>query len=171
MPDMKLAYIVTNVGNGNKFLSDSMEYVPLLLSQQSIDGNRDGNSTCNDATMPTEIFMIGLGSYSRRPVLFLRTKTDVLIYRVSNSSEFLVGSEPDTHYMILSQVYRYSRGHLKIRFRKLSHNIMLPMNEPVHRMEIDENGEVNSEQMNRIRTIRYFGESPPVATSINLVPN
>lgn len=65
--------------------------------------------------------------------------------------------------MILSQVFRYSRGHLKIRFRKLNHNIMLPMNEPVHRMEIDENGDINSEQMNRIRTIRYFGESPPVA--------
>lgn len=89
MPDMKLAYIVTNVGNGNKFLSDSMEFVPLLLSQQSLDGNRDSNSNCNDATMPTEIFMIGLGSYGRRPVLFVRTKTDVLIYRVNKTSNLL----------------------------------------------------------------------------------
>lgn len=66
-----------------------MEFVPLLLSQQSIETNRDGNSTCNDATMPTEIFVVGLGSYSRRPVLFVRTKTDVLIYRVSESMKFL----------------------------------------------------------------------------------
>lgn len=87
MPDMKLAYIVTNVGNGNKCLSDSMEFVPLLLNQQSNENNLDGSGpyqTCNDAAMPTEIFMIGLGSYGRRPVLFIRTKTDVLIYRVSN---------------------------------------------------------------------------------------
>lgn len=33
--------------------------------------------------MPSEIFMVGLGNYGRRPILFLRTKTDVLIYRVS----------------------------------------------------------------------------------------
>lgn len=85
MPDMKLAYIVTNIGNGNKFLSDSMEFVPLLLKQQSDDSNRDDNFTCNDATMPTEIFMAGLGSYGRRPVLFVRTRTDVLIYRVSET--------------------------------------------------------------------------------------
>lgn len=136
MPDMKLAYIMTNVGNGNKFFSDSMEFVPLLLSQQSIEGSLDGSSTCNEATMPTEILMVGLGSYGRRPMLFVRTKTDVLIYRV----------------------FRYPRGHLKIRFRKLNHNIMLPIHETVHRMEIDENGDVNSEQTNRIRTMRFFGK-------------
>lgn len=101
MPDMKLAYIVSNVGNGNKYLSDSMEFVPLLLSQQSIETNRDGNSTCNDATMPTEIFVVGLGSYSRRPVLFVRTKTDVLIYRVSESMKFLA----PTFLFIMSYVF------------------------------------------------------------------
>lgn len=84
MPDMKLAYIVTNVGNGNKVLSDSMELVPLLLSQQSGDNNGDGSyQTSNDATTPTEIIMVGLGHHGRRPILFIRTKTDVLIYRVS----------------------------------------------------------------------------------------
>lgn len=83
MPDMKLAYIVTNVGNGNKFLSDSMEFVPLLLGQQS-EINSDGTyQSCNNATMPTEILMVGLGHHGRRPVLFIRTKTDVLIYSVS----------------------------------------------------------------------------------------
>lgn len=85
MPDMKLAYIVTNVGNGNKFLSDSMELVPLLLNQQNDDGNLDNSSyqTCSLPTMPTEIFIVGLGSYSRRPVLFIRTKIDLLIYQVN----------------------------------------------------------------------------------------
>lgn len=84
MPDMKLAYIVTNVGNGNKFLSDSMEFVPLHLGQNQTDSNSDGTyQSCNNATMPTEILMVGLGDHGRRPILFIRTKTDVLIYRVN----------------------------------------------------------------------------------------
>lgn len=87
MPDMKLAYIVTNVGNGNKFLSDSMEFVPLALSQQHAD-NIDGTSySASDlVTMPTEVFVVGLGSYSRRPILFIRTKVDLLIYQVKTFS-------------------------------------------------------------------------------------
>lgn len=95
MPDMKLAYIVTNVGNGNKFLSDSMEFVPLALSQQHTD-NMDGTSfSANDlVTMPTEVFVVGLGSYSRRPILFIRTKVDLLIYQVNNCCyEILINSD------------------------------------------------------------------------------
>lgn len=82
MPDMKLAYIVNNVGEGNRYLSDSMEFVPLMLTQGDV--NLDGTSyqTCNMATMPTEIFIIGLGNYGRRPLLFIRTKADLLIYQV-----------------------------------------------------------------------------------------
>lgn len=83
MPDMKLAYIVTNVGNGNKFLSDSMEFVPLALSQQNNDVNLDGPyQACSLPTAPTEVFINGLGSYCRRPILFIRTKIDLLIYQV-----------------------------------------------------------------------------------------
>lgn len=80
---MKLAYIVTNVGNGNKFLSDSMEFVPLALSQHHTD-NMDGTaySASDLITMPTEVFVVGLGSYNRRPILFIRTKVDLLIYQV-----------------------------------------------------------------------------------------
>lgn len=89
MPDMKLAYIVNNVGEGNRYLSDSMEFVPLILSQNG-DTNMDGSSyqTCCLTTMPTEIFIVGLGSYSRRPLLFIRTKADLLIYQVNHFSRF-----------------------------------------------------------------------------------
>lgn len=83
MPDMKLAYLVTNVGEGNRYLSDSMEFVPLNLSQNG-DTNIDGSSyqPCSMSTMPTELFIVGLGSYGRRPMLFIRTKIDLLIYQV-----------------------------------------------------------------------------------------
>lgn len=87
MPDMKLAYIVTNVGEGNRYLSDSMEFVPLILSQNG-DTNIEGTyQPCGLTTMPTEIFIAGLGSYGRRPLLFIRTKVDLLIYQV-NSTKF-----------------------------------------------------------------------------------
>lgn len=83
MPDMKLAYIVNNVGEGNRYLSDSMEFVPLMLNQNG-DADMDGSSyqPCSMATMPTEIFIVGLGNHGRRPLLFIRTKVDLLIYRV-----------------------------------------------------------------------------------------
>lgn len=85
MPDMKLAYIVNNVGEGNRYLSDSMEFVPLMLNQ-NMDTNMDGSSyqPCSLATMPTEIFIVGLGNHGRRPLLFIRTKMDLLIYQVGN---------------------------------------------------------------------------------------
>lgn len=91
MPDMKLAYIITNVGNGNKFLSDSMEFVPLGLGQQNVEGLDGTTYTSGDlASMPTEVFVVGLGSYGRRPILFIRTKVDLLIYqvRIALSSHF-----------------------------------------------------------------------------------
>lgn len=83
MPDMKLAYIVNNVGEGNRYLSDSMEFVPLMLNQNG-DTDMDGSSyqPCSLATMPTEIFIVGLGNHGRRPLLFIRTKVDLLIYQV-----------------------------------------------------------------------------------------
>lgn len=83
MPDMKLAYLVSNVGNGNKFLSDSKEFVPLSLSQAHSDSDRDDVIKCDEAIIPTEIFMVGLGNYNRRPLLFIRTRNDLLIYQVS----------------------------------------------------------------------------------------
>lgn len=93
MPDMKLAYLVTNVGNGNKVLSDSMEFVPLSLSQMNADGTIDGSlpyqQGSKETTIPKEIFVVGLGNYGRRPILFLRTKTDVLVYRVRYRREHI----------------------------------------------------------------------------------
>lgn len=33
--------------------------------------------------MPIEIAMVGLGNHGTRPTLFIRTETEILIYRVS----------------------------------------------------------------------------------------
>lgn len=97
VPDMKLAYLVTNVGEGNRYLSDSMEFVPLILSQNG-DVNMDGTTypSCNLSTVPTEIFIVGLGSFGRRPLLFIRTKIDLLIYQVCIYHK---GSNDPFHYV------------------------------------------------------------------------
>lgn len=162
MPDMKLAYIVTNVGNGNKFLSDSMEFVPLLLAQQQTETNADGTyQSCNNATMPTEILMVGVGHHGRRPLLFIRTRTDVLIYQVRSFWRQDNTISVFKNLCLFSKVFKYSRGHLKIRFRKLNHNIIIPINDnPLLKRsdEMDVDGDSLQHNPQRIRSMRFFGK-------------
>lgn len=71
---------------------------------------------------------------------------------------FFFWAEHRDHIQFISfQVYRYSRGKLKIRFRKMQHGIMIPMSDNPAKMEIDDEGLIVG-VTNRIRTIRYFGE-------------
>lgn len=118
MPDMKLVYIVTNVGNGNKVLTDSIEFVQQQQHHHHNDEATAHTSASDppqpqqpqnkhqhhisELTMPREILMIGLGNHGTRPMLFIRTNGELLVYRA----------------------FRYPRGkHLKIRFRKCAHDI------------------------------------------------
>lgn len=102
MPDLKLTYLVNNVGNGATVLSDSMEFVPL-----DTGGATPASGGAQEATAkhlrPTEVLLIGLGSQHSRPVLFVRTQNELLLYRV----------------------FRYAKGNLKIRFRKYQHNMFV----------------------------------------------
>ena len=110
VPDLKLVYMVTDVGNGNRILSDAMEFVPMPQEKQeeeAVEGETSGHKKKNDFGTMTdkiskEILMIGLGHNGSRPLLFIRLKNDILIYRV----------------------YRYVQGNLKIRFRKIKHNMI-----------------------------------------------
>lgn len=103
MPDLKLAYLVNGVGNGSVVLSDSMEFVP--LDSGGVPGSVA--SGAQEATAkqlrPTEVLLIGLGSQHSRPLLFVRTQSELLLYRV----------------------YRYAKGNLKIRFRKYQHAMLV----------------------------------------------
>lgn len=142
MPDMKLVYIVTNVGNGNKILTDSIEFVQLAQQHQANDAmdtsntSNRGGSTANASashtqqlsTLPVEILMVGLGNHGTRPMLFIRTESELLIYRA----------------------FRYPRGkHLKIRFRKVTHEILWARSEQmVDHLQNDPH----------FRLMRYFGK-------------
>ena len=102
VPDLKLMYLVTDVGSGNKILADAMEYVSLPQMKED-EGETSKNEPAQEsATVPKEILMIGLGHNGSRPLLFIRMKHEVLIYRA----------------------FKYIQGNLKIRFHKMKHSIV-----------------------------------------------
>lgn len=109
MPDMKLMYLVNDIGNGSTVLTDSMEFVPATLA-----GHQDNKQgillNCmpqhSNSPLPKEIAMVGLGTAGNRPILMVRTRVELLIY----------------------QAYRYVKGNMKIRFRKIQSINMLDEN-------------------------------------------
>lgn len=147
MPDLKLVYLITNVGNGNKVLSDSKEFVPLPLAGSghtgvdnlsSFTSNHYVNLTAN--IIPREILMVALGGHGTRPLLFIRLDNDVLIYRA----------------------FKYPKGHLKVRFRRIKTDILYPQTfnsnhhdgENVNQFEQDE--DEHELKRKSICNIRYF---------------
>lgn len=110
MPDMKLVYLITNVGNGNKVLTDSIEFVQLGQQNPADTGADVAKNSAAPTTVPVEILMVGLGNHGTRPTLFIRTQTELHVYRA----------------------FRYARGkHLKIRFRKINHDMISARNTSV----------------------------------------
>lgn len=129
MPDLKLMYLVNGVGNGQVVLSDSMEFVPLDSSgvpgakQEPTSGGNSSNHL-----LPTEVLLIGLGHQHSRPLLFVRTATELLLYRV----------------------YRYTKGNLKIRFRKYTTNMLVQTMNDAAAATDDDNAAIPTAQL------RYF---------------
>eukprot|EP00099_Drosophila_melanogaster_P025688 NP_725397.1 cleavage and polyadenylation specificity factor 160, isoform B [Drosophila melanogaster] len=120
MPDMKLVYLVNDVGNGSMVLTDAMEFVPISLTTQ--ENSKAGIvQACMpqhaNSPLPLELSVIGLGLNGERPLLLVRTRVELLIY----------------------QVFRYPKGHLKIRFRKMDQLNLLDQ-QPTH-IDLDENDE------------------------------
>lgn len=138
MPDMKLMYLVNDAGNGDLVLTDSMEFVPATLSQQD---NKQGiifNCMPQHTNSPLvqEISMVGLGNNGSRPLLMIRTRLDLFIY----------------------QAYRYGKGHMKMRFRKIQTLNML--DEVSKTMDIDDDYDNTFEAYDLrdryISRLRYF---------------
>ncbi|XP_023295562.2 cleavage and polyadenylation specificity factor subunit 1 [Lucilia cuprina] len=138
MPDMKLMYLVNDVGNGDTVLTDSMEFVPVTLNQQD---NKQGillNCMPQHVNSPPvqEIAMVGLGNNGSRPLLMIRTRLELIIY----------------------QAYRYGKGHMKVRFRKLQSINML--DEDSKPMDVDEEYADSLDSYNLqdryISKLRYF---------------
>lgn len=136
VPDLKLMYLVTDVGSGNKILADAMEYVSMPQSKKEPDEGEKSEQKETSATIPKELLMIGLGHNGSRPLLFIRMKHEVLIYRV----------------------YKYVQGNLKIRFRKMRHTIVYSSIEQNIKTEPEHFDETEEFAINPVHTqkLRFF---------------
>lgn len=111
-----------------------MEFVPLLLNQS--DSTDKVHQSIN-VIVPKEILLTGQGHFGTRPMLYIRTDTELLIYRV----------------------FRYLKGNLKIRFKKLNHNIILSADTlPMDMTESEVDGINYTISESNIAKLRYFGK-------------
>lgn len=102
VPEFKLCFIVRNLCFGYKVLVDSLESVPAPLDALSVMNE----TTLQDRFPVKEILMVGLGNKGSRPLLLVRLDKDFYIY----------------------EVFRFPKGNLKLRFRKMKHNILYSSN-------------------------------------------
>ncbi|CAD1469341.1 unnamed protein product, partial [Heterotrigona itama] len=94
LPDLRLSYLIRNFGYGQYVLHDSMESTTLQTTPV--------NEIPNPEMQVREILMVALGHHGNRPMLLVRLDSELQIY----------------------QAYRYPKGHLKLRFKKLDHGII-----------------------------------------------
>lgn len=139
MPDLKLMYLINDVGNGAQVLCDSMEFVPANLTHADNKTSIafTSMSQYSNAPLPREIMLIGFGEKGRRPLLIIRTQSELMIYHV----------------------FRYMKGRLKIRFRKLhAINLVEYQSTQLHTDEGHLNSEVDvyNQQNNYIPKLRTF---------------
>ncbi|XP_014213908.1 cleavage and polyadenylation specificity factor subunit 1 [Copidosoma floridanum] len=122
LPDIRLSYLVKNFGFGQNVLHDSMEFTTVQSTLTT--------EPVNPEWQVREILMVALGHHGNRPMLLVRLNNEVQIY----------------------QVYRYPKGYLKLRFKRIEHNFIVgfariePKDEDMHRMD-----------NTKLCMIRYFG--------------
>ncbi|EEC01987.1 cleavage and polyadenylation specificity factor, putative [Ixodes scapularis] len=103
LPDYKLCFLVKNFPMGQRVLVDSVQMTaPSGTKSEKLS---DMSHEC----MPVvhEILMVGLGVRQSRPLLLARVDEDLLIYEAFPFYE------------------TQREGHLKLRFKKLNHDIIL----------------------------------------------
>ncbi|KAG8038870.1 hypothetical protein G9C98_003177 [Cotesia typhae] len=94
LPDLHLSYLIRNFGLGQSVLHDSMESTNILSSPVT--------ELPNPESQVREILMVALGHHGNRPMLLVRLDTELQIY----------------------EAYRYPKGYLKLRFKRLAHDII-----------------------------------------------
>ncbi|XP_034934002.1 cleavage and polyadenylation specificity factor subunit 1 [Chelonus insularis] len=121
LPDLHLSYLIRNFGLGQSVLHDSMESTTLITPQT--------NEIPNPELQVREILMVALGHHGNRPMLLVRLDAEIQIY----------------------QAYRYPKGHLKLRFKKIDHDII-----PGQTMPKPKEEDMHHGTETRISMLRYF---------------
>ncbi|XP_046747052.1 cleavage and polyadenylation specificity factor subunit 1 isoform X3 [Diprion similis] len=121
LPELRLCYLIRNFGYGQYVLHDSMESTTLQMSQTN-------EIPCPEMQV-REILMVSLGHHGSRPMLLVRMDSEIQIY----------------------QAYRYPKGHLKLRFKKLEHSMIPGQIRPKPKEESEPNISTT-----RVSMMRYF---------------
>ena len=101
LPDLKLVYLIKNFPMAPKVLVDSVQITDHIGVQQQQE------SLTSSMSITRELLITGMGVKNSRPILFARFDDDLLIYEAFPFYEIQV------------------ENHLKLRFKKLSHNVMV----------------------------------------------
>ncbi|KAL1123917.1 hypothetical protein AAG570_001687 [Ranatra chinensis] len=102
LPDLRLSYLVANVGLGHSVLSDSLGAPPTLAQSNSHSGVVE--------SLVKEVLLIAVGHNGSRPLLLLRLDNEVLIY----------------------QVYPYPRVSLNMKFAKIATLLVKDVNHRIY---------------------------------------
>ncbi|EFA00240.2 cleavage and polyadenylation specificity factor subunit 1 isoform X2 [Tribolium castaneum] len=103
IPDFKLCYYITNLCFGHKVLVDNLESVTISASTPISAAHEANIQRQFDVK---EILVVALGNHGSRPLLMVRLERDLYIY----------------------EVFRFPRGNLKMRFRKIKHSLIYSPN-------------------------------------------
>lgn len=143
IPDFKLSFYVQNVCFGPKVLVDALESVTLNATPHV------NEAQLQKEYQVKEIAMVGMGTNGSRPLLFVRLEKCLYIY----------------------EVFRFYKGNLKMRFRRVRHEVMYHPNV---------SGLVDTESSDyyvlqeRIAKLRYFdnvaGKFLPICVSHTVFP-
>lgn len=134
LPDFKTCYYVKGFPIGQKVLVDSVQQKDSRLASERVE-------TSLETATVQELLLIGLGHQKTRPYLMARIEEEFLLY------------EAFPYYQAKED------NHLKLRFKKVQHNLILKERKIKTRKKgeelIEEHGEFHDE---RTQQFRYFDD-------------
>ncbi|KAL3859426.1 hypothetical protein ACJMK2_009649 [Sinanodonta woodiana] len=112
MPDFKMVFYVKNFTHGQKVLVDSMQSTEAGSSWASMASTSsekvDKSFNIGDVPLLKEMIVVGLGCQKSRPLLMARVEDELFVYEAFPFHQSKV-----------------KNTHLKIRFKKIHHNLIL----------------------------------------------
>ncbi|KAL4709697.1 hypothetical protein ACJJTC_007428 [Scirpophaga incertulas] len=132
LPEMKLSFLVRDACAGHRVLADSLESVSNVTALAE-DEDMNPSAVNSDVLKLRELLVVGLGHKGSRPLMLMRFDDDQLM---------------------VYQVFKYSRGNLKMRFSRVA--VSFPFGYKSGPVGSDEGYEAATLREN-VRHLRYFG--------------
>ncbi|XP_063441861.1 cleavage and polyadenylation specificity factor subunit 1-like [Mytilus trossulus] len=137
MPDFKLSYYVKNFPMGQKILVDSVQVKDKLSTGSSSFADRS-DKLLGEMPALKEILMVGLGYRKTRPYLMARIEDDFYMYEAFPYFQASIDN------------------HLKLRFKKVQHNLIMKDRKSRKKRIEDEGLPDETIRQQRVARLRYF---------------